>query len=79
MTRVFGASVILSAAVFAVAALPSTGLASGGSAFGQHVAGCAQEHLGHRTAPPSVTCTMPDGTAMTFPNFGAMVQHGRNM
>lgn len=79
MTRVFGASFIVSAAVFAVAALPSAGLASDGSAFGQHVAGCAQEHLGHRTAPPSVTCTMPDDTTMTFPNFGAMVRHMRNM
>lgn len=78
MSRVFGASFIVSAAVFAVAALPSAGLASDGSALGQHVAGCAQEHLGQRT-PPSVTCTMPDGTTMTFPNFGAMVQHMRSM
>lgn len=40
--------------------------------FGQHVATCAQEHLGQRDGAPAVTCT-DDG--MTFPNFGAMVRH----
>lgn len=45
--------------------------------FGQHVAMCAHE-LGQPTSPPSVTCTH-DGMTMTFPNFGAMVQHMRQM
>jgi len=40
---------------------------------------CAREHLGQRANPPAVTCTMPDGSTMTFPNFGAMVQHMRAM
>lgn len=46
--------------------------------FGQHVAACAQEHLGQRTSPPQVTCTH-DGMTMTFPTFGAMVQHMQEM
>lgn len=41
---------------------------------GQHVATCAQEHLGQRADPPSVTCTH-DGMEMTFATFGKMVQH----
>ena len=53
--------------------------ASDALAFGQHVAGCAREHLGQRAGAPAVTCTMPDGTSMSFPNFGAMVQHMRTM
>ncbi len=78
MSRLFGVSFIAGAAVFAAGFAP-TAVASDGSAFGQHVAGCAQEHLGQRTSPPSVTCAMPDGTTMTFANFGAMVQHMRTM
>lgn len=46
--------------------------------FGQHVAACAQEHLGQRDAPPTVTCGH-DGMTMTFPNFGAMVEHIKEM
>jgi hypothetical protein len=46
------------------------------AAFGQHVASCAQEHLGQRAGVPGVTCTH-DGTTMTFPTFGAMVEHMR--
>lgn len=42
--------------------------------FGQHVATCAQEHLGQREGAPGVTCTH-DGMTMTFPTFGAMVAH----
>lgn len=42
--------------------------------FGQHVAMCAQEHLGQRAAAPGTTCSH-DGTEMTFPTFGAMVHH----
>lgn len=61
-------------------------LALGGSAlgapspsadFGQHVATCAQEHLGQREGAPSVTCTH-DGMVMTFATFGAMVEHMRD-
>ena len=42
--------------------------------LGQHIAGCAQEHLGQREAVPGVACAH-DGTTMSFENFGAMVQH----
>ncbi|GIU94210.1 MAG: hypothetical protein KatS3mg012_0667 [Gaiellaceae bacterium] len=45
--------------------------------FGQHAATCAQEHVGQREGAPSVTCTH-DGLEMTFPTFGAMVQHMRD-
>jgi hypothetical protein len=48
-----------------------------GAPFGQHVAMCAQE-LGQRAGAPAVTCTH-DGVTMTFANFGAMVQHMREM
>ncbi len=47
--------------------------------FGQHIASCAREHLGKRADAPAVTCTMPDGSTMTFATFGAMVQHMRAM
>ena len=74
MKRLFGLSSVVTTAVLAAGLAPAA-LASDGSAFGRHVAGCAQEHLGQRAAPPAVICTMPDGTTMTFPNFGAMVHH----
>jgi hypothetical protein len=32
-----------------------------------------------RANPPAATCPMPDGSTMTFPSFGAMVQHMRAM
>ena len=38
---------------------------------------CAHE-LGARENPPAVTCTH-DGMTMTFPTFGAMVDHMRAM
>lgn len=66
-----------------LAAAGALALAFGGNAlgapspsadFGQHVAACAQEHLGQREGAPSLTCTH-DGTEMTFPTFGAMVHH----
>lgn len=78
MRRAFRLSFVVTAAVFAVGLAPAA-LASGGSAFGRHVAGCAQEHLGRRAAPPAVVCTMPDGTTMTFPTFAAMVLHMQGM
>lgn len=46
--------------------------------LGQHIASCAQESLGQRENPPSVTC-IHDGMEMSFPTFGAMVQHMREM
>jgi hypothetical protein len=57
-------------------ALVGAGAASSAAAaeqpFGAHVADCAQMSLGQRPDAPQVTCSH-DG--MTFPNFGAMVQH----
>ena len=71
----------LVAAVGAVVAGPTgSALAAASSAtFGRHVAACAREHLGQRADAPAVTCTMPDGTTMTFATFGEMVQHMRAM
>ena len=66
------------AAVGAAVVVPTSSAlaaAPGSATSGQHVAMCAREHLGHRANPPAVTCMMPDGSTMTFPNFGAMVQH----
>ena len=77
----------LTQAVTTLAVAGTLALAFGGSAaaasspaaeLGQHVASCAQEHLGQREAPPAVTCTH-DGMTMSFPTFGAMVQHMREM
>jgi hypothetical protein len=66
------------AALAPVAVLALAGGASAApspaAAFGQHVAACAKEHLGQRDAPPTVTCGH-DGMTMTFPTFGAMVEH----
>lgn len=42
--------------------------------FGAHIADWAQMSLGQRPDAPQVT-RRHDGTTMTFPNFGAMVQH----
>lgn len=72
---------VLVAAVGALVAGPtgSALAAEDSAAFGQHVAACAREHLGQRPDPPAVTCTMPDGSTMTFATFGAMVQHMREM
>ena len=73
----------LTRAVTSLAVTGALALAFGGSAaaapspaaeLGQHVASCAQEHLGQREAPPAVTCKH-DGMTMTFPTFGAMVEH----
>jgi len=70
-------------AAASLAAAGALALTLGGSAaaapsssaeFGQHVAMCAQEHLGQRDAPPAVTCTH-DEVTMTFATFGAMVEH----
>jgi hypothetical protein len=71
----------LLAAVGAMVVVPagSALAAADSAAFGQHVASCAREHLGQRADAPAVTCTMPDGSTMTFATFGAMVQHMRTM
>ena len=67
--------------ITAIAAAALTGIASTSAVaadpFGQHVAMCAQE-LGQRAGAPAVTCTH-DGVTMTFANFGAMVQHMREI
>ena len=76
---------ITRAASLAVAGTLAVGFAGSAAAapnpaadFGQHVASCAQEHLGQREGAPSVTCTH-DGMTMTFPTFGAMVRHMQEM
>jgi hypothetical protein len=63
-------------AASAVAALALVGPAAAGP-FGEHVSMCAHQ-LGARANAPEVTCTH-DGMTMTFPNFGAMVQHMQEM
>ena len=67
-----------------IAVVAATALAGAASAnaiaadpFGQHVAMCTHE-LGQRADAPAVTCTH-DGITMTFTNFGAMVQHMREI
>jgi len=69
----------LTAAAAAAAALAGAGATGALAAdpFGEHVAMCAQE-LGARADAPTVTCTHDDMT-MTFANFGAMVEHMRQM
>jgi hypothetical protein len=57
---------------------PSAAAPAPQAELGQHIAFCAQESLGQRESPPSVTC-VHDGMAMSFPTFGAMVQHMREM
>ncbi|HLF68108.1 MAG TPA: hypothetical protein VI503_02090 [Gaiellaceae bacterium] len=78
----------MSRAISLAASLAAAGtlaLVAGGTAtaapappadFGQHVAACAQDHLGQRELPPAVTC-MHDGTTMTFATPGEMVEHLR--
>ena len=63
-------------AATAVAALALVGPAAA-EPFGQHVAMCAHQ-LGARAKAPEVTCTH-DGMTMTFPSFGAMVEHMQEM
>jgi hypothetical protein len=60
----------------AVVALALVGPAAA-APLSQHVAMCAHQ-LGARANAPAVTCTH-DGITMTFPNFGAMVDHMRAM
>ena len=63
--------------ILAAAAAVAAGLTGTASAepFGEHVSMCAHQ-LGARENPPAVTCTH-DGMTMTFPTFGAMVEHMR--
>ena len=71
---VFRRSAIALTAVALVGAGAASGAAAADQPFGSHVAECAQMSLGQRADAPQVTCTH-DGMTMTFPNFGAMVQH----
>ena len=65
----------LTATGIAAAALAGGALAAD-QPLGQHVSSCAQMSLGQRSEAPAVTCTH-DGMTMTFPTFGAMVEHMR--
>jgi hypothetical protein len=42
--------------------------------LGEHVSKCAHMHLPPLPSPPTIVCE-DGGIVMTFPNFGAMVQH----
>ncbi len=77
MSRTFRltASLVAGAALAAGSASGALAAPSDSADFGQHVAACAKEHLGKRASPPAVTCTH-DGS---FENFGAMVQHIKEM
>jgi hypothetical protein len=61
----------------ALAGVAATNVLAGDS-LGQNISTCAHELLGQRPDPPTVTCTH-DGVTMTFANFGAMVEHMRQM
>ena len=75
MTHRTRVALLASTGALALGLTGSSAAAPGPSAeLGQHIAGCAQEHLGQREAAPGVTCTH-DGTSMTFDNFGALVGH----
>jgi len=76
MTRLIPAAASLTAAGALAFAFGGSAAAAPSQAadFGQHVASCAQEHLGQREGAPAVTCTH-DGMTMRFPTFGAMVRH----
>jgi len=80
MSRLFPTAASLTAAGALALALGGNtlGAPSPSADFGQHVATCAQEHLGQREGAPSVSCTH-DGMTMTFPTFGAMVEHIEEM
>lgn len=80
MSRLISTAASVSAAGALVLALggAALGAPSPSADFGQHVATCAQQHLGQREGAPSVTCTH-DGMTMTFPSFGAMVRHMQEM
>ncbi len=69
----------LTVAAIVLAALGGATATGAGAAepFGQHVALCAHE-LGQRADAPAVSCSH-DGMTMSFANFGAMVEHMRQM
>ena len=62
--------IVIAATALAAAALAGTAAAE---PLGAHVAMCAHQ-LGGRAEAPTATCAH-DGMSMTFPTFGAMVQH----
>ena len=62
-------SVALAAPASATAAAPDDP-----SWLGTHVSRCADMHLPPLPSPPTIVCE-DGGMVMTFPTFGAMVQH----
>lgn len=59
----------------AAAALAFPGVAGASEQpLGEHVAQCAQEHLGQRADPPGFTCMHGDHSHV-FATFGEMVLH----
>ena len=78
MSRLFPTVASLTAAGALALAGSALGASNPSADLGQHVATCAQEHLGQREGAPSVSCTHA-GMTMTFPIFGAMVEHLRDM
>ena len=70
-------AVVVGAAFLGVPAAATAG-GSPSAELGQHVATCAQEDPGQRDQPPAITCTH-DGMQMSFPNFGAVVEHMREL
>ena len=69
---------ILAIATSAAIGASFSGSALADNSFGKQVAMCAHTTPAQPANPPSVTCTH-DGMAMTFANFGEMVQHMRSM
>jgi hypothetical protein len=74
-----------SSAALGAIGLAALGLAGGPAAapdpnadLGQHIASCARHSLGERENPPAVACAH-DGMVMSFPAFGVMVQHMREL
>ena len=64
-------------AVSAALAAPASATAAAPddpSWLGTHVSRCADMHLPPLPSPPAIVCE-DGGMVMTFPTFGAMVQH----
>lgn len=57
---------------------PAAAAPAAAADLGQHIASCARSGVGQREHPPAVACAH-DGAVMSFPTFGAMVQHMREM
>jgi hypothetical protein len=64
-------------AVSAALAAPASATAAAPddpSGLGTHVSRCADMHLLPLPSPPTIVCE-DGGMVMTFPTFGAMIQH----